>query len=117
MPTGAPAGKPHRRDLNLAEQAVIDWNRQRIETQKQLAEKYRLENAITRGQLLDKVELRKAFTELADAILNSVMLSTELSREAREDIAKNLASWPLILEDVARGQSQLETQAEVGTQA
>jgi len=106
----SPAGKPRRRDLSLGEKAVVDWNRQRIATQKELAEKYRLENEITRGEVLNKAALRAAFTELADAILNVVMSSTQLSREAREDIAKNLANWPLILEEVARAQSRLANQ-------
>ena len=63
-----PAGVPRRRTKNLAEREIAEWNRQRTETQRQLAEKYRLENQIKRGEYLNRAELEKAFAQLADAL-------------------------------------------------
>jgi hypothetical protein len=111
-----PAGVPRRRTKNLAEREIARWNRQRTETQKQLAEKYRLENAVRRAELLDRAQLEKSFTELADALLGVVMAS-DFSRTAKEDFAKNLSSWPLILENTARAQSRLAHQEKKGSAA
>ena len=62
-----PTGVPRRRTKNLAEREIAEWNRQRTETQRQLAEKYRLENQIKRGEYLNRAVLEKAFAQLADA--------------------------------------------------
>ena len=43
---------------------------------------------------------------MADAIQSRIM-SSELSREIKEDVLRDLASVPLILEDVASRQSKL----------
>jgi hypothetical protein len=48
-----PTGVPRRRTKNLAEREIARWNRQRTETQHELAEKYRLENAVRRAEILD----------------------------------------------------------------
>jgi hypothetical protein len=80
------------------------WNAQRTETQRQLAEKYSLENAVVRGNLLDASIMRVAFAALADS-LTSVIMASALSRQEKEDLLRNLASWPTILDDVAQAQS------------
>jgi hypothetical protein len=59
-----PTGVPRRRTKNLAEREIAEWNRQRTETQKQLAEKYRFENAVKRGEYLNRAELEKAFVSI-----------------------------------------------------
>ena len=43
----------------------------------------------------------------ADAISSRVMADSGLSREAKEDILRDLSSWPLALEDVAHRQTRL----------
>jgi hypothetical protein len=85
---------------------IVEWNRQRTETQ-QLAEKYSLENQITRGEVLRRTELAKGLALIAEAISARVMSCTESPRRAREDILPDLASWPLALEEVAHAQTQL----------
>jgi hypothetical protein len=98
-----PTGVPRRRTKNLAEREIAEWNRQRTETQKQLAEKYRLENAVLKGQLLDRSELERVFSELASAIVGIIQTSG-LPRESQEEIQRNLAGIPLIIQDQARRQ-------------
>src|SRR6516165_1941565 len=71
---------------------------EKLKTQYQITERYRLENAITKANVLNRAELTRVFTELADALLQVVM-SSELSRPAKEDFLKNLAGWPLLLDE------------------
>jgi hypothetical protein len=87
----APAGKPRVREKNLAERAIVEWNRQRTATQKALCEKYKLENEITRSQVLNRAEFAKGLALIAEAISARVMGCTELPRAAREDILRDLA--------------------------
>ena len=101
---GAPAGKPRRRE-NLGEKAIIAWNKQRTRTQAALTEKYELENRVRRGELLDRKELERVFSELADAIC-SIIENSGLSREDREQIRRNLAGIPLVLDGQARRQDK-----------
>jgi hypothetical protein len=92
----------------LASEALA---RSRTETQRQLAEKYRIENAIMKGDHVNRVDLAKGLARIADAIVNRITTS-ELSAEAKEDILKEVASLPLVLEEVVRGQSRLRTKAK-----
>jgi hypothetical protein len=101
-----PTGVPRRRTKNLAEREIIRWNRQRTETQKQLAEKYRLENEVVRAEVLRKSELTKALALVADAIVARITAS-DLSQSAKDDLLREIASIPLVLEEVAHGQTRL----------
>jgi hypothetical protein len=87
-----PTGVPRLRTKNLAEHEIAEWNRQRTETQKQLAEKYRLENQITRGEFLNRAELEKVFSQLADA-LQQVVKNSNIDRRSQEDFLRNLSNW------------------------
>ena len=102
-----PTGVPRRRTKNLTEHEIAQWNRQRTETQKQLAEKYRLENQITRSQYLDRADLEKGLYAIAAAIKDRIM-SSKLEHQIKVDILKELSSIPLAIEDVARGQTRLK---------
>jgi hypothetical protein len=75
-------------------------------TQRQLAEKYRIENAILKGDHINRADLAKGLARIADAMVSRITAS-ELSAEAKEDLLKELASLPLVLEEVVRGQSKL----------
>jgi len=110
------AGVPRPREPSLAEQAVVDWNQARIETQKHLAQKYALENQITRAEVLKRTELAKGLALIVDAFTSRIM-AADMDRKVKEDILKDLASWPLVLEEVAHGQSRLETKKETQTKA
>jgi hypothetical protein len=79
----------------------------KLRTQNEQAEKLRIENEISRGELLNRRELARVFAQIADAISTRIMSCTELPRLAREDILRNLSSWPLALQEVAHRQSRL----------
>ena len=82
-------------------------HQEKLATQKQLTRKYEIANAIAEASVLDRVELTRVFAVIADAISNRVMTCNELPRSAREDILRDLATWPLVLEDVAHAQTRL----------
>jgi hypothetical protein len=65
-----------------------------------------LENAITTAAILNRSELEKVFAQLADA-LQQLVKNSGLDRRSQEDFLKNLASWPIILREVAAAQSRL----------
>jgi hypothetical protein len=84
-----------------------ELHQEKVRTQRALAEKLELENSITKGNTLNRSELAKGFAAIADAISARIMASGELSREAREDILRDLSSIPVVIADVARKQSRL----------
>ena len=79
---------------------------EKLATQKELRRKLELENAVTTGRVLDRLELEKGLAQVADALVSRIMVS-ELSRLAKEDLLKDLAGIPLILRDLAHAQSRL----------
>ena len=55
-----PLGKvSHRRVSDETDREIIAWNQQRIATQRELAEKYRLQNEIVRAQVLNKSKMSR----------------------------------------------------------
>jgi hypothetical protein len=78
----------------------------RLPTQNEAAEKLRLENAIMRGEVVNRAKLSAAFAQLADALRQCVM-NSELDRRAKEDFLRNLATWPVTLENVVEAQTRL----------
>ena len=81
---------------------------EKLATQRETTKKLQLENAITESSVLDRKALSAAFGQLADALRSTIMNAPNLSREAKEDFLHNLASWPIILDDVAGRQSKLK---------
>jgi hypothetical protein len=81
-------------------------NEEKLATQRQLTRRYELDNQIVEASVLNRAELEKVLAQVADAIKSRIM-SSELSREIKEDFLRDLASVPLILEDVASRQSKL----------
>ena len=79
----------------------------KVRTQRALARKLELENAITTASVLNRAELVKAMAAIADAFVSRVMAVQGLSRQEKEDLLKELSSWPIVLEDVAHRQSRL----------
>jgi hypothetical protein len=47
------------------------------------------------------------FAQLADALSDVIMSDRNLSRESKEDFLRKLASWPVIVDNVAQRQSKL----------
>ena len=81
-------------------------HQEKVRTQKELADRYALENAITRAELLRRSEVERVFAAIADAIKTRIM-SSNLSRHEKEDILKDIAALPIVLKEVAHGQSRL----------
>jgi hypothetical protein len=103
------AASPDKDGLYSTEQLVEalfgSMHVEKLKTQRQITERYALENAITRAAVLNRAELTKAFSALADALV-TVINRSELSRQGKEDFLKNLSSWPVLLQDVAAAQSK-----------
>jgi hypothetical protein len=78
---------------------------EKLLTQRQLTRGYELDNQIVEASVLNRAELEKVLAQVAEAIQSRIM-SSELSREIKEDVLRDLASVPLILEDVARAPEQ-----------
>jgi len=79
----------------------------RLRYQNEAAEKLRIENEASRGELLNRRELARAFEQIADAMITRIMSCTELPRTAREDLLRELASVPLVLEETADRQNRV----------
>jgi ABC-type phosphate transport system auxiliary subunit len=103
-----PLGKVGRRRVSdETEASILAWNQQRIECQKHLAEKYQLENQITKAAYLDKSELGRALEVIGDA-MRAIIVSSDLSRSAKEDVSREISSIPAVLEQIARNQNRLK---------
>src|SRR6516164_7958386 len=83
-----------------------DLRAERLRKERELVRKYRIGNEAAEASLLDRSELMKAFSALADAMVSRI-LSSELSREVKEDLLKDLATIPITIESVARSQTKL----------
>ena len=82
------------------------FDQEKLATQKELTKKYQIANAVAEGSFLDRAELMRGLAAGADAITSRI-LSSELSRKAKEDLLRDLSSVPLILEEVADKQTRL----------
>jgi hypothetical protein len=92
----------------MASQALTALQTEKLKTQKQMTERLRLENAMTRGELLRKSEVAKAFAVIADAISTRIMSATELPRIVREDLLREISTWPLALEEATHAQTRIK---------
>jgi hypothetical protein len=81
---------------------------EKLATQREVRRKLELENAITEASVLNRAALSAGFAALADAMKSRIMTDAALSRETKKDILRDLASWPIILEDAAQTQSKLK---------
>jgi hypothetical protein len=79
---------------------------EKIRKEREMVRKYRIENETSEANLLDRAALTQGFTQLADAMVHRIMAS-ELSREAKEDLLKDLSSIPIVINNVARTQTRL----------
>jgi hypothetical protein len=78
---------------------------EKLRVHRETADRIAMENAVTRGEMLSRPELMKGFAALADAMVFRIT-SSELSREAKEDLLKDLASIPAVIADTAKKQSR-----------
>jgi hypothetical protein len=87
---------------------------ERLRTQRARAEQLELENAITRGNFLNRAELMKGLAAIADAFVSRLNTATEIPRKVREDLQRDLATWPTALEGVAHRQKRLSRNGDNG---
>ena len=83
-----------------------DLRAERLRKERQLTKKYELENAITEASVLNRSELMKGLAGIADAMVSRIM-SSALSREAKEDLLRDLAGIPIVIDNVAARQTRL----------
>jgi hypothetical protein len=81
---------------------------EKLRTQRAQARKLELENAITSASVLDRASLAKSFAVIADAFVSRLNAATEIPRVVREDLLRDLATWPCALESVAHRQTRLQ---------
>jgi hypothetical protein len=84
-----------------------DLRAEKLRKERELTKKYQLENAIVEASVLDRAALAQAFGQIATAISSRIMSAHELPRTVREDVLRDLSSWPLALADVAARQSRM----------
>ena len=80
---------------------------ERLRTQRARARQIELENAITEARVLDRASLATAFAAIADAFTSRLYAAIEIPRTVRDDLLRDLATWPLALENVAHRQTRL----------
>jgi hypothetical protein len=80
---------------------------EKLRTQRARAQQLELQNAITKGEVLNRAELSRAFAMIAGAVVSRIM-SSGLARPEKEDILRDISSWPLALEGVAHRQTRLQ---------
>jgi len=87
------------------------FDQEKLATQKELTKKYQIANAIAEGSVLDRAELLRGFAAIADAFVSRLMAASEIPRSVKDDLLKDLSSWPLVLEDTAHRQTKLPARA------
>jgi hypothetical protein len=79
---------------------------EKIRTQRATTERITLENQITRAEVLDRKELMKGLSAVADAMVH-IITTSALDRQSQADLQRELAGVPIIFENVAKRQSRL----------
>jgi hypothetical protein len=90
----------------LAEREIAEWNRQRIETQRHLAEKYRLENQITRAAVVNRAELEDGLAKIS-AAMRSTITAADIPGALKKDLLNQLEFLPRIVEEAVHAQGRL----------
>jgi hypothetical protein len=82
------------------------FDQEKLATQKQLTRKYEIANAVSESELLDRAEIAKGLSMVADAMVSRIM-SANVDRSVKEDLLNQLSSLPLVLEETAHRQTRL----------
>jgi hypothetical protein len=82
-----------------------DLRAERLRKERELTKRYRIENEVSEGNLLNRASVTASLAEMADAMKQAVM-NSGMPREACENFLRNLATWPVRLQTVARAQSK-----------
>ena len=100
-------GRPPKTDSKK----VAQWRAKILE---QTHLKLELENRITLATILNRSELATRLATIADALTSRIMASP-LSREAKEDLLKDIASIPYAIQEVASAQTRIASTKEART--
>jgi hypothetical protein len=83
-----------------------DLRAERLRKERELTKKYALQNEITEGNLLDRHELMRTFSVIADAMTSRINSATEVPRNVREDLLRDLATWPEAVKETVSRQTK-----------
>ena len=87
---------------------------ERLREIKERADYLALKNAALRGELLEREAITKAGEEMLIAA-KSLVETSSMSRNEKQDFLENLASWPVVVKDVAKRQTrQIHIRSEGG---
>jgi hypothetical protein len=78
---------------------------ERLRLIREEADKVAIANQVARGELLNRTELMQAMSAVAASIV-AIIETSELSREAQDDLRRNLSTLPLIIQDQAMRQDK-----------
>jgi hypothetical protein len=78
---------------------------EKVKKERALARKYELENQITEGEFLNRVELEKSLGQLA-AEMVFIIETSDLNRQAQDDLRNALANIPIEIAGVAKSQTK-----------
>jgi hypothetical protein len=79
---------------------------ERLRVQRETADRIALENKITRAEVLDRAELMKVFSAVADEMTYRIQTSG-LTREEKSDLQLSLAGVPIGIDGVVKRQTKL----------
>jgi hypothetical protein len=82
-----------------------DLRAERLRKERELTKRYRLENEITEGNLVNKTAILQGFASLADAMTWRIM-SSALEREVKEDLLRELSTIPVVVKDATDRQTK-----------
>jgi hypothetical protein len=88
---------------------------EKIRTQRATTERITLENQITRAEVLNRSALMAGFAQVADA-MTSIISTSGLTRQEKENLQRELAGIPIIVDGVAKRQSKLRRKGGENTQ-
>jgi hypothetical protein len=89
---------------------------EKLATQRELTKKYSLENQIVEASVLNKAALEVEFAQLADALVSRIRVS-KLDRAEQDDLLRELARAPVIIDNVAERQTRLPRRRSKNGQA
>jgi hypothetical protein len=95
--------KEGRKELRFRQRG--DTHKERLAKLKAEREQVELENAITKGDFLNRQALEQAFVEIV-AAMKQIVRASKLDRASQDDFLRTLSSIPIVIRDTARAAHQ-----------
>jgi len=92
--------------LQICECVYGDLRAERLRKERELTKRYALQNQITEGSVLDRHQLMRTFSVIADAMVTRINSATEVPRTVREDLLRDSATWPDAVEETVSRQTK-----------